>query len=423
MLSHARRAVVNSGNWLQPPLLSYFSKFSQRANMSGTSTTSRAPLTAINLTFLGTASAQPSSSRNHSSLALRLGGDVWLFDCGEATQHQLQKSSVKMGKIEKIFITHTHGDHIFGIVPLMCSLLNGAGGTAEGEEDPRLSISATTTSPALEIYGPLGTRAYIRNAIVYTHTKLGAPYVVHELRLPTDPQDGDHTLLPPPAAEVPGKNIPQESGVWTGIYEDSVVSVSAAPILHSVPCVGFTVLEAPVPGKIDPSKYIPDLKRTKTPMSAMRRLQQGETLTLADGTILHGPAKKRGRKIVILGDTFDPSMMMPIAEDATLLIHEATNAYLPGIDLATKEDETYATVEARTKSRGHSTPQMAGAFAKQIRAQQLVLNHFSSRYPGDESTEALQIMQTIADLAAREFGQTVTCARDLMSMDIGFTEK
>jgi ribonuclease Z len=67
-------------------------------------------LTSINLTFLGTASAQPSSTRNHSALAVRLQGDVWLFDCGEATQHQLQKSVLKMGKIKKVFVTHTHGE-------------------------------------------------------------------------------------------------------------------------------------------------------------------------------------------------------------------------------------------------------------------------------------------------------------------------
>lgn len=70
-----------------------------------------AHLQTISVTFLGTASAQPSSSRNHSALAVTLGGrgDVWLFDCGEATQHQVQKSDVKMGRISKIFITHTHG--------------------------------------------------------------------------------------------------------------------------------------------------------------------------------------------------------------------------------------------------------------------------------------------------------------------------
>jgi ribonuclease Z len=76
----------------------------------------RRGLTSFNLTFLGTASAQPSSTRNHSALALRLNADVWLFDRGEATQHQIQKSNVKMGKIEKIFITHTHGSCIITIL-------------------------------------------------------------------------------------------------------------------------------------------------------------------------------------------------------------------------------------------------------------------------------------------------------------------
>ena len=81
------------------------------------STPQRHQLGGLSVTFLGTASAQPSSTRNHSALALRLGGDVWLFDCGEATQHQLQKSDVKMGKIEKIFITHTHGMlHLHGML-------------------------------------------------------------------------------------------------------------------------------------------------------------------------------------------------------------------------------------------------------------------------------------------------------------------
>lgn len=68
-------------------------------------------LSSFNITFLGTASAQPSSTRNHSSLALRLGSEVWLFDCGESTQKQIQASKgIKMGRIRKIFITHTHGN-------------------------------------------------------------------------------------------------------------------------------------------------------------------------------------------------------------------------------------------------------------------------------------------------------------------------
>ncbi|OCH88321.1 Metallo-hydrolase/oxidoreductase [Obba rivulosa] len=386
-------------------------------------------LSSVNITILGSASAQPSSTRNHSSLALRLSGDVWLFDCGEATQHQIQKSSVKMGKIQKIFITHTHvlildvGDHIFGLLPVLAGRLNGAGGMADASEDPRLQLDARDTQEEvlpLEIYGPLGTRAYVRNGLIYTHTILGAPYVVHELRFPSDPPDGDHTALPPHACELPGRNIPQADGVWRDVFADALVTVSAAPIHHSVPCVGYVITELPVPGKMDPKKYIPELKRTKTPMSVMSRLQQGESVELSDGTILCGPERRAGRKLVILGDTYDPSPIADLAMDADLLVHEATNAHLPGIDQNTKAEDTYESVEARAKSRGHSTPQLAGAFAKRIRARKLLLNHFSPRYPGDDDVneQAKKIMQAIGKLAEDNFGGPVICARDLMSFDI-----
>lgn len=105
----------------------------------------------MDLVFLGTASAQPSSTRNHSSLALRLAGDVWLFDCGEATQHQLQKSVLRMGKIKKIFITHTHGDHIFGLVPLISTLANGAGGAVGDVGDPRLQTQLDIDASVLSL--------------------------------------------------------------------------------------------------------------------------------------------------------------------------------------------------------------------------------------------------------------------------------
>ncbi|RPD66845.1 Metallo-hydrolase/oxidoreductase [Lentinus tigrinus ALCF2SS1-7] len=377
-------------------------------------------LSSVNITILGSASAQPSSTRNHSSLALRLDGDVWLFDCGEATQHQIQRSSVKMGKVQKIFITHTHGDHIFGVLPVLAMRLNGAGGTVD-VEDPRAVTAPPKDVPPLEIYGPLGTRAYVRNGLTYTHTLLGMPYVVHELRFPSDPPDGDYTALPPHPMERPGRNVAQVDGVWPEIFKGALATVSAAPILHSIPCVGYVVNELPVPGKVDPQKYIPELKRTKTPMSVMRQLQHGESITLSDGTVLHGPQRKPGRKIVILGDTYDPSPIAGLAEDACLLMHEATNAHLPGIDPATKDADTYETVEERAKSRGHSTPQMAGAFAKKIRARKLVLNHFSARYAGDDdmNEETARVMSRIRELAESTYGGEVVCARDLMSFELG----
>ena len=71
----------------------------------------------MNITFLGTSSGVPSLTRNVSSLALKLSqsSEVWLFDCGEGTQHQIMKSNIKSSQIKKIFITHMHGDHIYGL--------------------------------------------------------------------------------------------------------------------------------------------------------------------------------------------------------------------------------------------------------------------------------------------------------------------
>lgn len=249
---------------------------------------------------------------------------------------------------------------------------------------------------------------------------------MHELRFTHDPPDGDFTTLPLHAPEsAHGHNIIQaEDGTWPSFFANELVSVSAAPILHSVPCIGFVITEKPVPGKIIPSQYIPEIKRTKTPMSVMSRLQLGESVELSDGTILRGPPRKPGRKLVILGDTYDPSLIAGLAQDADVLIHEATNAHLPGIDPNTKPDETFESVEARTKSRGHSTPQMAGAFAKRIGAGKLYLNHFSARYAGNDDVdeEAKKVMDAIVTLAAEGYGGSVTCARDLMSFEVEFAQ-
>ncbi|KAL4081622.1 beta-lactamase-like protein [Scleroderma yunnanense] len=376
-------------------------------------------MAAIDLVFLGTASAQPSSTRNHSALAVRLHGDVWLFDCGEATQHQLQKSVVKMGKINKIFITHTHGDHIFGLGPLMASLANGAGGIVDDVEDPR--VQNQEKLPPIEIYGPLGTRAYVRASLTFTYSNLARQYVVHELRFPGDPQDGDGISLPCHTSEIPsGRNIPQIDGIWKDIFRDDTVSVSAAPILHSVPCIGYVISEAPIPGKMDPKKYIPEIKRTKVPMSVMSRLQQGDSVEFPDGTVLHGPPRRPGRKIVILGDTYDPSPISSIATSPDVLVHEATNAHLPHVDPSTKSDDTFESVQVRARSRGHSTPQLAGAFATRIGARKLILNHFSSRYPGNDDVDgdASKVMQAIAGLAKEYYDGEIVCARDLMTIQI-----
>jgi ribonuclease Z len=266
----------------------------------------------------------------------------------------------------------------------------------------------------------------VRTGLLYTHTLLSGPYVVHELRTSNDPPD-PLASLPRLAAELSGRDIEQVDGTWPEIYKDATFSVAAAPILHSVPCVGYVVREAAIPGKIDPQQYIPHLKRTGAPMSTMRRLQQGEAVELSDGTILQGPPKRPGRKLAILGDTYDPGPIAELAMHADVLVHEATNAHLPGIDSETKASDTYSIVEERSKSRGHSTPQMAALFAARVNARKLVLNHFSSRYAGDydpatqhgdQRPAAKETMEAIRALAQLHFNGPVVCARDLMTFDV-----
>ena len=229
-------------------------------------------------------------------------------------------------------------------------------------------------------------------------------------------------MIPLHTSELDGQNLrPDPQGIWHDVFQNSLLSVSAAPIYHSAPCIGYVVKEYPTPGKMDMALYRPHLFRNNAPMSMLGQLQAGNTLTLADKTVLQPPPRRPGRKVVILGDTYDPSPIVSLAHGADILVHEATNAYLPGVDPTTKADESDTFVEARTKSRGHSTPQMAGAFARRVNAKKLILNHFSARYCGNDDTDedARTVMEAIRDLARLTYGsQEVLCARDWMSIDV-----
>lgn len=128
--------------------------------------TTRESRESMQLLFLGTGAGMPSKQRNTSALVLKLleeRGTVWLFDCGEATQHQILHTTVKPRKIEKIFITHMHGDHIFGLPGLLGSR------SFQGGDEP------------LGIYGPKGIKEYIEMTLSLSRTHLTYPIVYHEL--------------------------------------------------------------------------------------------------------------------------------------------------------------------------------------------------------------------------------------------------
>lgn len=158
-----------------------------------------------------------------------------------------------------------------------------------------------------------------------------------------------------------------------------------------MPCLGYIFQESPYATPLDPLEHIEPIDRNsealvkqgvRHPRSLLGQLlRTREPLLLPDGTVLRPPPFAiPGRKLVILGDTSDPWTMKELCMDASLIVHEATNAYIPSqLDPQGPKQDTAESVRERAVQRGHSTPVMAGEFAHAIRAQSLILNHFGSR--------------------------------------------
>ncbi|XP_063230034.1 zinc phosphodiesterase ELAC protein 1-like isoform X3 [Bacillus rossius redtenbacheri] len=225
----------------------------------------------IDITFLGTASCYPTPHRSVSCTAVRFeDGSVWLFDCGEGSQIQLQKSSVKPGRVSKIFITHLHGDHVHELVPVP-------------EQFP---------------------------------ADWGAWPVDHEAAGPTHPQ------------ERLGRDIPvarEDDRCTWHLFSDGCAGVRAGMIHHTIPSFGFAVELASQPGQLDAGR-LRELGLPPGPLYGA--LKRGEEVTLPGGLVIRpsevvGPPK-RGLKATILGDTSDPSPMEHLARGSDVLLHEAT---------------------------------------------------------------------------------------------------
>ncbi|NEO99948.1 MAG: ribonuclease Z [Symploca sp. SIO2E9] len=277
----------------------------------------------MQITFLGTSSGVPTRSRNVSSVALRLPqrAEVWLFDCGEGTQHQLLRSELKTSQISRIFVTHMHGDHIFGLMGLLASC--GLAGSTE----------------RIDIYGPAGLDEYLRAGQKYSRTHFAFPLKVH-------------TVQP---------------GV---IYEDQEFTVSCTPLKHRVPAFGYRVAEKDRAGRFDVKKATA-LGIPSGPIYG--KLKRGETVTLPDGRIIQGTElcgkPEVGRKVVYCTDTLYCEQAVELAQGADVLIHEATFAHQDA-DLAFE--------------RLHSTSTMAAQVALSAGVKKLIMTHFSPRYaPGN----------------------------------------
>ena len=285
----------------------------------------------MELQFLGTGAGVPAKMRNVSSIALKLldeRNEIWLFDCGEATQQQILNTTIRPGKIKKIFITHLHGDHIFGLPGLLTSR------SFQGGEDE------------LIVYGPKGIKRFIDASISVSYSKLGYPLKVVEF---------------------------EEDGV---LFSDQQFRVEAMKLEHGIPSYGFRMIEADQIGELKAE----ELRAIGVPFGPVfGRLKRGEVVTLEDGRVIDGKdyvsEDIKGRIVVICGDTRFTPKSITLAQNANVLVHEATYE---------------ADKEKTARQHFHSTSKQAAMIALEANVQQLYLTHISARYLGHQVSQLEQ---------------------------------
>ncbi|HUR69592.1 MAG TPA: ribonuclease Z [Candidatus Thermoplasmatota archaeon] len=319
----------------------------------------------MELVFLGTGASWPSVERNVAAVALKRGSEILLFDCGEGTQRQFQRSGLSYMQVQKIFITHLHGDHFYGLAGLVQTM------RLNERKEP------------LQIFGPPGLMQKLVNFEVVRSSASAAP-------------------ASPATASPPGMSR-QESGfriqvseIKTGAVLDFPgYKVAAKEVRHTTYALAYSVTEDARPGRFNKPRAlelgVPEGK-------AFGALQRGESVTLEDGRVIApdmvlGPAR-RGRKFVYTGDCVPCEATVELAMGADVLVHEST----------------YANDFTDANKHGHSTAAQAAFIAKSAKVGALWLTHISPRY-----TNATSLVEE-----ARKIFPESHEARDLLAVVVKF---
>lgn len=271
------------------------------------------------INILGCGSATPTLQHLPSSQVINIREKLFMIDCGEGTQLQFRKMRLKFSRLNRIFISHLHGDHCFGLIGLI-STLALLGRTGD-----------------LVIHSPEGLEDILQPQLDFFCND--NPFkIIFKTFDPTK-----HEL----------------------IYDDRSVTVHTIPMKHRIPCAGFLFREKQKEANIIPDK----IKFYNIPIKEIPKIKQGAYYTTPDGKIIpHSLLTKPAptpRSYAYCSDTAYSERIIPIIDSVDLLYHEATFG----------EDQS-----SRTKLTGHSTASEAAKIAQAAKVKQLMIGHFSSRY-------------------------------------------
>ena len=273
----------------------------------------------LDLVFFGTSGSVPTAQRAPSSLLVRRGSERLLIDCAEGTQRQMLRSTVGLVELREVFLTHYHADHYLGLPGMLKTF------ALRGREVD------------LTVYGPPGLLD------LFAALKRIFGKLTYRLRL--------EELEPGDVLERDGYNL-----------------VTFLPA-HGVSSLGYALVERPRPGRFDVEAA--DSLGIEPPQRGL--LQRGESIELPDGRVVTpdavlGPSR-RGRKLVLAGDTAPSPIVLEAAREAEVLVHEAT--------FLDEERE-------RARETAHSTALEAAELARDADVALLALTHLSNRYFGPE---------------------------------------
>ncbi len=292
----------------------------------------------MKLTILGCHSATPKLNAPPTSQILEIKNHLFLIDCGEGTQVQLRKHKIKFSKIKNIFISHLHGDHVFGLVGLISTfrLLN--------------------TETKLKVFGPKGIKELIVTQLTLTESYAKYPVEFHEL----------------------------SSNESELIFEDDKVEVFTIPLKHRIYTNGFLFKEKTGKRNLNINAIN---KHREIEICDYNNLKAGKDFILTNGDRIPNSELTFDpdpiSSYAFCSDTAYLPAICDIIKNCTLLYHEST--FL--------EDN-----KELAQKTGHSTALEAGKIANQARAEQLILGHYSSRYKDLElfKQEAEQVFGNVA---------------------------